>query len=70
MRVSAAVHVSAGEGPGCDYRFFALLRNDSELDLALLYVKTASATCPCEIQFDPSDILISFYPHPRWRETF
>ena len=23
----------------CDYRFFALLRNDSELDLALLYVK-------------------------------
>ena len=49
MRVSsAAVHVSAGQGPGCDYRFFALLRNDSELDLALLYVKTASATCPCE----------------------
>jgi hypothetical protein len=40
MRVSsAAVPVSAGQGPGCDYRFFALLRNDSELDLALLYVK-------------------------------
>jgi hypothetical protein len=64
MRVSsAAVHVSAGKGPGCDYRFFALLRNDSELDLA-------SRPVLAKIQFDPSDILISFYPHPRWRETF
>jgi hypothetical protein len=28
--------------------FLSLLGNDSELDLALLEVKTASATCPCE----------------------
>jgi hypothetical protein len=32
----------------CNDRFLALLGNDGELDLALLDVKTASATCPCE----------------------
>jgi hypothetical protein len=31
-----------------DHRFLALLGNDGELDLALLDVKTASATSPCE----------------------
>jgi hypothetical protein len=46
IQTSFAKKVTRSED--CNDRFLALLGNDGEFDLALLDVKTASATCPCE----------------------
>jgi hypothetical protein len=54
-----------------DHRFLALLGNDGELDLALLNVKKPRPRpVLAKKQFDPSDILISFFPRLLWREIF
>src|SRR6266566_6159635 len=55
----------------CNDCFLALIGNDGEFDLALLDVKNQRPRpLPVRKQFDPSDIWISFFPRPLWREKF
>ena len=50
--------------------FLALLGNDGELDLALLDVENRVRDLSLrENNLIPSNISISFFPRPRWRET-
>src|SRR5436190_18370293 len=71
MAIQTAFAKKVAGSQDCNDRFLALLGNDGEFDLALLDVKNrVPRPVLAKRQFDPSNIWLSFFPRPPWREMF